>query len=77
MSPYAEDVFSTENTPQGPTKYHFFPYKQISGRNSDHEWLRMTSAFILCDLLWKVQKNNAANREGSIKLPHPFDIEGS
>ncbi len=45
----------------------FFPYKQVSGRNGDHEWLRMTSAFILYDLLWKVQKNHAANREGSFK----------
>ncbi len=27
----------------------------------------MTNAFILCDLLWKVQKNHAANGEGSVK----------
>ncbi len=42
---------------QGHTETHkisFFPYKQVSGRNGDHEWLRMTNAFILCDLLWKV-----------------------
>ncbi len=31
-------------------------------------WLRMTNAFILCDLLWKVQKCHAADREGSFKL---------
>ncbi len=30
-------------------------------------WLRMTNAFILCNLLWKVQKSLAANREGSFK----------
>ncbi len=30
-------------------------------------WLRMTNAFILCNLLWKVQKNLAANRERSFK----------
>ncbi len=36
--------------------------------NADHEWLRMTNAFILCDLVWKVQKSHAANREDSFKL---------
>ncbi len=51
-------------------KFIFFPYKQVSGRNGDHEWLRMTNAFILCDLLWKVQKGHVANREGSFKLPY-------
>ncbi len=31
---------SEENTPEGRTETHkssFFPYKQISGRNGDHE----------------------------------------
>ncbi len=65
-----EVVFSQENTPEGRKETHkssFFPYKQVSGRNSDHEWLRMTNAFILCDLVWKVKKikSHAANREGS------------
>ncbi len=26
---------------------------------------KVTNVFILCDLLWKVQKNHAANRDGS------------
>ncbi len=33
-------VFSQENTPEGHTETHkssFFPYKQVSGRNGDHE----------------------------------------
>ncbi len=63
-------VFSQENTPEGHTDTHkssFFPYKQMSGRNDDHEWIRMTNAFILCGLLWKVQKCHAADREGSFK----------
>ncbi len=49
--------FACENTPEDWTENHkskFF-----------HEWLRMANVFILCDLLWKVQKGNAANREGS------------
>ncbi len=57
-------------TSEGHTETHkgsFFPYKQVSGRNGDHEWLKITNAFILCDLLWKVQKTHAANREGSFK----------
>ncbi len=29
--------------------------------------LKMTNAFILCDLVWKVQKSHAANTEGSFK----------
>ncbi len=58
-------VFSQENTPEGHTetyKNSFFPYKQIRWRNGDHEWHRMTNAFILCDLVWKVkqQKENVA-----------------
>ncbi len=66
-------VFSRENTPEGCTetnKSNFFPYKQviIIGRNGDHEWFRITNAFILCDLVWKVQKSHAANREGSFKV---------
>ncbi len=28
----------------------------------------MTNAFILCDLIWKVQKSDAANREGSFNV---------
>ncbi len=33
-----------------------------------YEWFKMTNAFILCDLLWKVQKSHDAKREGSFKL---------
>ncbi len=65
-----EGVFSRENTPEGHTETHnsfFFPFKQVSGKNGDHDWLRMTNAFILCDLLWKVQKSHAVNQEGSFK----------
>ncbi len=61
-------VFSQENSPEGHTETHkvnFFPNKQVSGRHGDHEWLGMTNAFILCDLVWKVQKGHAATREGS------------
>ncbi len=61
------EVYSQENTPEGFTETHkgsFVPYKQVGGRNGDHEWFRiMTNAFILCDLVWKVQKSHAANRE--------------
>ncbi len=47
----------SENIPEGPTettKSSFFPYKQVSWRNGDHKWFRMTNAFILCDLIWKI-----------------------
>ncbi len=63
--------FAHENTPEGHTETHkssFFTYKQISGINGDHEWLRMTNVFIICDLVWKVQKSHAVNREDSFKL---------
>ncbi len=52
-------VFSQENTPEGCTETHksrFFPYKQVSGRNGDHELLRMTNAFILCEKFRKVMQ---------------------
>ncbi len=42
-----------------------FIYKQVNGRNGVHEWLRLTNALRLCDLLWKVYKCHASNREGS------------
>ncbi len=61
---------SQENTLAGRTetlKSLFYQYKQISGRNGNHEWLRMINAIILCDLEWKVQKSHAVNREGSFK----------
>ncbi len=64
-------VIFQENTPEGRTDTHkssFFPYRQVSGRNCDHEWLRITNAFILYDLVWEVQKSHATNREGSFKL---------
>ncbi len=39
---------------QRPSKVNFVLYlKQISGRNSDSEWLRMTDAFILWKKQWK------------------------
>ncbi len=73
-----EEFFSQENTPEGHTETHkssFFPYKQVSGRNGDHKWLRMTDAFILCDLVWKVQKSHTVNREGSFKLAEHWSYD--
>ncbi len=64
-------AFSCENTPEACTETHkssFSSIKQVSGRNGDHEWLRMTNAFILCDLLWNVHTSHAVNREGSFNL---------
>ncbi len=69
MHGYSER-FSQENTPEGHTEPHkssLFPYKQISERNGDDKWLRMSNAFILCDLVCKVQKHHAPNREGMFK----------
>ncbi len=64
-------VFTGENTPEDRTATHIsslFPYIHVSGWNGDDKWLRMTNAFILCNLLWKVQKSHPANREGSFKI---------
>ncbi len=58
-------VFPFGNTPEGHTEAHNTSIFSI--KNDDHEWFRMTNAFILCDLLWKVQKSHEANREGSFK----------
>ncbi len=66
-----EGVVTQENTPEGRKESHkrsLFPYKQVSRRNGDHEWLRMTNVFILCDLIWKVQKCQAVNKEGSFEM---------
>ncbi len=63
--------FSRTMTPEGcigPYKNSFSLYKQVSVRNGDHEWLKTTNAFILCDLFWKVQKSHTANRDGSFKV---------
>ncbi len=73
MSTYVETLrygkfFSRENTPEELTWTHksfFFFIKTSKWEKWWSWWLRITNAFILCNLLWKVQKNLAANREGS------------
>ncbi len=63
--------FSSANTPEVHTETHkslFFTYKQVSGRIGDNEWLKKTNAFILCDLVWTVQKSHAINSEGSFNV---------
>ncbi len=59
-----------------PQKFIFF-IKTIKWEKWWSWWLRMTNAFILCNLLWNVQKHLAVNREGSFNnwqtLSH-FDI---
>ncbi len=39
-------VFSEDNIPEDCTETHksSFPYKQVSGRNGDHERFRITNA---------------------------------
>ncbi len=49
-----------------PQKFIFF-IKTSKWEKWWSRWLRMTYAFILCNLLWKVQKNLAANIKGSFK----------
>ncbi len=49
-----------------PQKFIFF-IKTCEWEKWWSWWLRMTNAFILCNLLWKVQKRLAANREGGFK----------
>ncbi len=56
-----------QKSSQGPTKVHFF-IKTSKWEKWCPWWLRMTNAFILCNLLWKVQKGLAANREGSFNI---------
>ncbi len=49
-------VFSCENTPEVCTETHkssFFPYKQISGGNGDHEWLTDGQCF---HIIWFIIK---------------------
>ncbi len=68
MSTYVETVscekFFSRKYSRRAYRFYFF-IKQISRRNGDHDDLEFTNAFILCNLLWKVQKNLAANKEGS------------
>ncbi len=67
LKQWAVGFFSRENTTEefkGSTKVIFF----IKTSKWEKWWswlLRMTNAFILCNLFWKVQKLLAANREGS------------
>ncbi len=61
-------AFSHENTPEELTGTHtssFFFIKTSNWEKWWSWWLRMTNAFILCNLLWKVKKRLAVNREGS------------
>ncbi len=69
-------VFSQENTPGGRTETHkssFFKFKQVSGRNGDYEWLKMTNAFLWCDLVWKIQKCHAA----TVALTNQYTLNSS
>ncbi len=52
---------------RSPQKFTFF-IKTSKWEKWWSWWLRMTNAFILHNLLWKVQKSLAANREGSCKV---------
>ncbi len=56
-----------QKSSQGPQKVPFF-IKTSKWEKWWSWWLRMTNAFILCNLLWKVQKSLAANREGSFNI---------
>ncbi len=59
MSPYL-GIFSRENTPEELTSTHkssFFSYKQVSGRNGDHddlEWPMLSYYVIYCEKFRKV-----------------------
>ncbi len=64
------EVFSRGNTPEeltGTHKSSLFFIKTSKWEKWWLWWFRMTNAFILCNLLWKVQKNLAGNRESSFK----------
>ncbi len=50
-----------------PQKFFFIFIKSSKWENWWSWWFRMTNAFILCNLLRKVQKSLAANRESSFK----------
>ncbi len=68
LKQWAVGFFSCENTTEeltGTHKCSFFFIKTSKWKKWWSWWLRMTNAFILCNLLWKVQKSLAANREGS------------
>ncbi len=72
MSPYVETVscgefFLTKKELTGAHKSSFFFIKTSKWEKWWSWWLRMTNAFILRNLFWKVQKNLAANREGNFK----------
>ncbi len=79
--------FSWQNTPEGCTETHkssFSPYIQLIRKNGVHEWLRMTNAIILCDLLWKGEKsdaeesfNNEANSRYAMVMKQIGDMDGS
>ncbi len=58
-----------QKSSQGPTKILFFKWEKWWSW-----WLRMTNVFILCNLLWKVQKRLAVNREGRLKNNTEKDI---
>ncbi len=56
--------YSEELTATHKSSFFFFT-KTSKWQKCWSLWLRMTNAFILCNLLWKVQKRLAGNREGS------------
>ncbi len=62
---------SQENSPEAQTETHknyLFSIKTSMWEKWWLSWLKMANGFILCDLLWKVQKSHAVNREGSFNI---------
>ncbi len=52
---------------QRPIKVHFFHINKYVGEMVIMNDLGWQMLFILCDLVWKVQKSHAVNREGCFK----------
>ncbi len=62
-----------QNGTQDPTNVHFL---YINKCEKWWSWmtLRITNAFILCDLFWKILKNHRTNTEGSFNKHKHHDL---
>ncbi len=55
-----------QNAAQRPTKVHFFPFKQVSGRKGNHESHRMTNASYC--VIWYEKFRKVMQRTGKETL---------
>ncbi len=85
MNPYVETVSCgvlslakiLQKSSQGYTQVHFISIKTSKWEKWWSWWLRITNAFILCNLLWKIQKVLQWTEKVALNTKNEITINGT